>query len=76
MIESSNGVISSPALTDSFRRGHSQLRISLTEKCNLRCASLTNSNAIGLADHVESRHILHARTRRPSGTKGRDALDH
>ena len=27
----------SPALIDSFRRQHNYLRISLTERCNLRC---------------------------------------
>ena len=27
----------SPALVDSFRRQHNYLRISLTERCNLRC---------------------------------------
>ncbi len=27
----------SPALTDTFGRRHNYLRISLTEKCNLRC---------------------------------------
>ena len=27
----------SPALTDKFGRGHNYLRISLTERCNLRC---------------------------------------
>lgn len=30
----------SPFLTDSFGRQHDYLRISLTEKCNLRCESL------------------------------------
>ena len=27
-----------PLLTDSFGRGHNYLRISLTERCNLRCS--------------------------------------
>ncbi|KAL5292448.1 MOCS1 family protein [Megaselia abdita] len=30
-------ITSAPALTDTFGRHHSYLRISLTEKCNLRC---------------------------------------
>lgn len=30
-------------LTDSFDRRHNYLRISLTEKCNLRCESLLTS---------------------------------
>lgn len=30
-------------LTDSFGRQHSYLRISLTEKCNLRCESPSSS---------------------------------
>jgi hypothetical protein len=30
----------SPALIDSFQRKHDYLRISLTERCNLRCLSL------------------------------------
>ena len=30
----------SPVLIDSFQRRHNYLRISLTERCNLRCTSL------------------------------------
>lgn len=64
---STNGVLSSPALTDSFRRGHSQLRISLTEKCNLRCESpimqrhkaTPKLNDRG-ATPCNHRHVLHA----------------
>lgn len=33
----------SPFLTDSFGRKHDYLRISLTEKCNLRCASFVST---------------------------------
>lgn len=35
-LESMKGSVS-PFLTDSFGRQHDYLRISLTEKCNLRC---------------------------------------
>ena len=37
-VEAVRGV--SPFLVDSFQRQHNYLRISLTERCNLRCASV------------------------------------
>lgn len=36
----------SHVLTDSFHRRHTYLRISLTEKCNLRCAYLLATHAV------------------------------
>ncbi|KAK2461415.1 hypothetical protein APHAL10511_005878 [Amanita phalloides] len=39
----------SPALIDSFRRGHNYLRISLTERCNLRCFYCMPSTGVELS---------------------------
>ncbi|KAF8078973.1 hypothetical protein FPV67DRAFT_1616512 [Lyophyllum atratum] len=41
----------SPALVDSFHRKHDYLRISLTEKCNLRCFYCMPSEGIELSPH-------------------------
>ncbi|KAL7285568.1 hypothetical protein ACG7TL_000672 [Trametes sanguinea] len=38
-IDAERGAAVSPFLVDSFKRQHNYLRISLTERCNLRCAS-------------------------------------
>lgn len=37
-----------PILTDTFGRGHNYLRISLTEKCNLRCTYCMPENGVEL----------------------------
>ncbi|KAG1904780.1 uncharacterized protein F5891DRAFT_1012814 [Suillus fuscotomentosus] len=44
----------SPALIDSFHRRHDYLRISLTERCNLRCFYCMPSEGVELspADHI------------------------
>ncbi|KAG2756511.1 molybdenum cofactor biosynthesis prote [Suillus brevipes Sb2] len=44
----------SPALVDSFHRRHDYLRISLTERCNLRCFYCMPSEGVELspADHI------------------------
>ncbi|KAG0700682.1 hypothetical protein DFH29DRAFT_611680 [Suillus ampliporus] len=44
----------SPALVDSFQRTHDYLRISLTERCNLRCFYCMPSEGVELspADHI------------------------
>ncbi|KAH7923247.1 molybdenum cofactor biosynthesis prote [Leucogyrophana mollusca] len=46
----------SPALIDSFQRRHDYLRISLTERCNLRCFYCMPSEGIELSpkDHILS----------------------
>ena len=45
----------SPFLVDGFRRRHDYLRISLTERCNLRCKSICNK--VSLQFNLCYRHL-------------------
>ena len=47
-----------PALTDLFQRKHTYLRISLTEKCNLRCRYCMPENGVQL---TPNEHLLNAK---------------
>jgi hypothetical protein len=53
------------ALMDRYRRNHSYLRISLTERCNLRCMLASPARAIPLlfAYSLCPRYLLHASSR-------------
>ena len=46
-MERERGSVSSPFLTDSHGRMHDYLRISLTEKCNLRCELRSQGSTAG-----------------------------
>jgi hypothetical protein len=54
------------ALTDKHRRNHSYLRISLTERCNLRCKSRRSLRSRRMLTWRFVRHILHASSRTPT----------
>jgi sulfatase maturation enzyme AslB (radical SAM superfamily) len=55
-----------PALTDGFNRRISYLRLSLTDRCNLRCVYCMPAGGIALMDHAAICCVLPGSPRVPA----------